>query len=110
MPGREDHLDMKENVAGTGGRIWRGIFVRSDNDDSELTGIGRSVTLTNWVYDGQVINGKLNGYGRMIFNYGDYYVGQFKDDFFENEGALYRKDGTVKEQGLWKGGICVEKK
>lgn len=59
MPGREEQLDLLENVSCANGRVWRGIFTSQSGSggDAGLTGIGRSVTLSNWVYEGQVING-----------------------------------------------------
>ena len=99
---------MLEDYEAGDGRKWRGIFISKDKLDKKqsLTGIGRGVSYTNWIYEGQVINEKANGYGRTIFNYGDYYIGHFKDNYFEGEGIWYKKDGSIKEKGVWKNGIC----
>jgi hypothetical protein len=35
------------------------------------------------LYEGQVVDGKAKGAGRIIFKDGSYYLGDFLDDLFE---------------------------
>lgn len=48
-------------------------------------------------------HGLLNGYGRIIYNDGAYYVGMFVDDKYEGYGELTDKKGS-KFNGTFKDG------
>ena len=50
-----------------------------------------------------MINGKLNGYARVIYNDGMYYQGQYKDQKKHGRGKYVYNDGRV-EDGNWKNG------
>ena len=56
-------------------------------------------------YEGEYINDKLNGYGKIYEKYYDnnelylYYEGNFKDDNIFGEGIKYYKNGLIKIEG-----------
>lgn len=45
------------------------------------------------VYEGSMLNGKMNGEGKLAFKNGDTYKGQFKNGVFEGKGTYTAKDG-----------------
>ena len=52
-------------------------------------------------YKGQVINRKLNGWGKFLYNNGDCYIGYFIDDKREGFGSFF-KNGRIFYKGYWK--------
>ena len=48
------------------------------------------------------------GFGRLIYKNGDFYLGYFKDFQFEGQGKYTYFNGTEKE-GIWKNGKFIEK-
>ena len=47
------------------------------------------IKLYNWLYEGEMLNNKKEGNGRLVFKNGSYYVGQFKNNKFNGKGAFY---------------------
>ena len=47
-------------------------------------------------------NGKKEGDGKFIFEDGNYYIGQFKDDLFNGKGIIYYKNGNIMYEGYLK--------
>jgi len=41
------------------------------------------------MYEGDFINGEIEGNGKYIFENGNYYIGQFKNDLRNGKGILY---------------------
>lgn len=56
-----------------------------------------------YIYEGKVINGLMEGKGKVIYPSGDIFEGEFKDDKKEGEGVYY-KYGSYKSEGVWKNG------
>ena len=46
------------------------------------------------------MNDKLNGFGRIFFINGNYYIGEFKDNKFHGKGKYVKKSGKI-EDGIW---------
>ena len=56
-------------------------------------------------YDGEMKNGKYDGYGTAYFDDGSIlYEGEWKKDVYHGKGTLYNADGTVSYTGKWKNG------
>ena len=41
------------------------------------------------------------GIGKFIFESGNYYIGQYKDDLRNGKGIEYNKNGNIKYEGDW---------
>ena len=63
-----------------------------------------------WHFMGEVQNGKRQGKGKILFPYGGYYDGEFKDDNYHGKGTLLLKeykytgefvDGKKSGKGKW---------
>ena len=55
-------------------------------------------------YIGQVVNGKREGFGIMLFNNGEHYEGLWKNDKEEGTGCFISMN-KYKYQGYWKNGF-----
>ena len=54
----------------------------------------------NEEYEGEIINGKREGRGKLIFKKnGEYYVGHFKNNKFNGRGIIYYKNNKIKYEG-----------
>lgn len=51
------------------------------------------------VYEGEFIDGKLNGEGKIISKYGTVYEGIFADGELNGEGRTTRSDGHIIKEG-----------
>ena len=58
------------------------------------------------ILEGQFLNGKLNGFGRIFYPTGSYYIGQFKNGKKHGEGKSVLKSGKV-IQGKYKDNVYV---
>lgn len=63
-------------------------------------GIGRNYWNAILIEEGEFKNGNLHGYGRRIYEEGDYYVGQFSHDKRHGQGKYVKTDGVVQD-GRW---------
>ena len=43
----------------------------------------------------------MEGYGKFIYENGDYYIGEFKNGLRNGKGILYCKNGKIKHEGDW---------
>ncbi len=59
-------------------------------------------------YEGNWVNGNMEGHGVYYWDNGDRYEGYFVNDKKEGNGVKYNKDGTVKQKGEWKKNEFVE--
>ena len=59
-------------------------------------------------YNGQIINGKKNGFGKMNYENGDLYEGLWKDGLREGEGTLINNNGD-KYYGIWENDSLKDK-
>ena len=56
--------------------------------------------LANGIYEGEIAKNKMKeGNGRINFNNGEIYIGQFKNDLMDGKGVLYYKINIVKYEG-----------
>ena len=50
-------------------------------------------------YEGEIKDSKRDGYGKLIFENGIYYIGQWKNDMKHGKGTLYKKDNSLIYEG-----------
>ena len=55
--------------------------------------------LFNWSYEGEMVNGKKEGNGRLVFKNGNFYVGQFKNNKYNGKGIFYYRPNAIKYMG-----------
>ena len=55
------------------------------------------------------INGKREGNGKYIFEDGEYYIGEFKNNKRNGKGIEYYKNGNIKYEGEFINGEFVNK-
>jgi hypothetical protein len=60
-------------------------------------------------YVGQWKDNKRNGQGTYTWSDGDKHVGGWKDDVMDGFGTVYKANGSIFQQGLWREGIFVRK-
>lgn len=65
-----------------------------------MNGVGRGQSTQ--LQEGLWVNGKLNGYGRVIFDDGRVYEGELKDQVKFGLGTFYFADGRS-QTGTWSG-------
>ena len=53
------------------------------------------------MYEGYFIAGKREGNGKYIWENGEYYIGQFKNDLRNEKGTYYYSNGKIKYEGDW---------
>ena len=56
------------------------------------------------IYEGDFVNGKYNGQGKLLFaNEGQMYIGSFKDNLMHGQGQMVMPDNS-RFRGEWKEG------
>ena len=50
-------------------------------------------------YEGDFVNGKFEGNGKYIWEKGEYYIGQWKNELRHGKGIEYYKNGSIKYEG-----------
>lgn len=55
-------------------------------------------------YRGEWRGGKRHGYGKQVYEHGDWYDGEWYEGAFHNRGTYYYKNGD-KYHGIWKQGV-----
>ena len=55
--------------------------------------------INNGKYEGFTKNNKLEGYGKYIYENGEYYIGQWLNDLKHGKGTIYYKNNTIKYEG-----------
>ena len=58
------------------------------------------------LYEGFVKNKKYEGYGKYIYENGNYYIGQFSNSLKHGNGVEYYKNNTVKFDGIYSKDKC----
>jgi len=53
----------------------------------------------NLSYEGDFLDNKAEGYGKMIYEDGEYYIGEFKNGKLNGNGKMYYKKGNLKYEG-----------
>lgn len=66
-------------------------------------GIGKQMIYdhTDRLYEGMFIEGQWNGFGRLLWQDGQYYIGEFRYGYYHGYGKLVLRNGQT-YQGLWK--------
>ena len=69
----------------------------------EKNGKGK-FTSEGGIYEGDFVNGKYNGQGKLLFaNEGQMYIGSFKDNLMHGQGQMVMPDNS-RFRGEWKEG------
>ena len=55
----------------------------------------------NIQYEGDWINDKEEGNGKYIWEDGEYYIGQYKNNLKHGKGTKYYSNGNIKQKGNW---------
>ena len=55
----------------------------------------------NIMYEGDFINGKKEGNGKLIDENGNYYIGQFKNDLRNGRGKMFLSNGIIIYIGIF---------
>jgi|TARA_B110000285_G_C14720983_1_gene422167 hypothetical protein len=78
-------------------------YIGQVNSEGRAHGLGRWVSseVDNHIYEGQFRFGKFEGYGRYIWEGGDYYAGMWKDECMNGYGRKIYEKGKI-ESGWWK--------
>eukprot|EP00912_Choanoflagellata_sp_UC4_P000455 UC4_evm4s285 len=79
------------------------VYAGGWKDDLE-EGMGTLTFVDGGSYEGYWSGGKKHGKGKVIFPDGKKFVGEFKDDERDGYGTLYKADGSVKKEGIWRMG------
>ena len=58
--------------------------------------------------EGDIINGKIFGFGKMYYTNGDYYIGYFLNNIKEGEGEFFENDNPIGNKQIWKEGKLSE--
>ncbi len=51
------------------------------------------------IYEGEFKNNKREGYGKYIWEDGEYYIGEYKNGLANGKGKIYYKNGSIKYEG-----------
>ncbi len=70
--------------------------INKATENETLTGVGKKI-YENGTYEGELVDGIMQGEGVFCFNNGDKYVGSFKDGEFEGYGRYTYNDGGTYE-------------
>ena len=62
--------------------------------DGKITGVGKEIDKTKlMIYEGQFKQDVFHGYGRKLFDEGQYYIGNWNEGQMHGKGKLISKDG-----------------
>ena len=53
------------------------------------------------MYEGDFVNGKAEGYGKCIFENGNYYIGQVSNTQRNGKGIMFSKNGEIINDGYF---------
>ena len=67
-----------------------GVFLKGSK---KLEGVGRRVTRTNYIHEGQFHQDQMHGYSRLIFEDGSYYIGLFRNNKMNGKGLYVSTSG-----------------
>ena len=87
---KQGNLKQKENYENLIGPI---IDALKNNSKVEIQ------KLENGIYEGELINNIKEGNGKFIYNNGEFYVGQFKNNKFNGKGVLFYDKTKIKYEG-----------
>ena len=69
----------------------KGVMVWDQQGDSEYTR-----------YEGDFVDGKMEGHGTVFYRNGNKYTGEFANDMKEGSGIWYDFNSQEKRMGTWK--------
>jgi hypothetical protein len=92
----------------------RGAGVDKDGDhyegdwvDGRWEGMGKVVYASGDKYEGYLVNYRREGKGTMVYVGGSRYVGAWAKDAPNGAGVLTDRNGAVLFEGQWVGGLCL---
>ena len=59
----------------------------------------KNIKYGKYEYEGEMKDNKRDGYGKLIFENGIYYIGQWKNGMRHGQGTLYNKDNSIIYKG-----------
>ena len=59
------------------------------------------------MYDGEFVKDEFEGKAKLIYENGDYYIGEFKDGQSHGKGILYDKNGNILYDGYFINGELI---
>jgi hypothetical protein len=89
-------IDGKGKIEYANGNSYEGDFV-----DGHIEGFGTFMDSNNGRYDGEFKDGNMHGNGKLIFPNGDVYEGDFVENHMEGTGT-YECPGSYCYKGEWK--------
>ena len=80
------------------------------NKEGKSYGICRSIVANSSMYEGQVYNYQMHGYGRLIYANGDFYEGMFVRNKRQGFGKLnkIRQGQLIEHDGKWENDIFLK--
>eukprot|EP00984_Skeletonema_dohrnii_P026955 scaffold16385_cov73-Skeletonema_dohrnii-CCMP3373.AAC.2 len=81
---------------------YNGLVYDGDVVDGKPNGRGKMIYLGGDVYEGEWKNGCLNGQGTYNWNDGRSYKGEWKDGKRHGKGTFKRSDGSMEYDGEWR--------
>lgn len=86
----ENHHFKDESQIGLRGKYYIGMFQKGL---PKPNGVGRIVTEDDSLYEGTIVDGASDGFGRLILATGEHFVGFFRDGKLNGPAAKYDVDG-----------------
>ena len=77
-----------------------------NEDTNERHGFCRELIKSDKITEGLCKDGKMSGYGRVIYQNGDYYIGQFINSEYNGQGKFVNKYDQIQE-GIFKDGKLI---
>ena len=97
------------DYSGSSGGGIIGQIPRNLEQEDKLPSLVREVYGDgNCLYEGQRLDEREHGYGRMLFDDGMSFVGEFKNGEKNGHGSWFRADGTPCQAGVYKDDELVE--
>ena len=88
---KQANLKQKENYGNLLGPIIDAL--KNTNSKVEIQ------KLENGTYEGELINNIKEGNGKFIYNDGEFYIGQFKNNKFNGKGVIFYDKNKIKYEG-----------
>ena len=66
-----------------------------------MHGVGTMIWPDQSRFEGDFLNGKIEGRGTKYFSNGNKYIGQWKDDAMHGSGVWFSLKDQTKRQGQW---------
>ena len=105
---------VNNNIKTGYGKLWNNEYSYYGNfKNNKFEGYGVLEYYKNDLfkeYKGGFKEGKKDGYGKEIYINGEYYVGDFKNDFKNGKGKIFNKFNNIKIESEWVNNIAKDNK